>query len=100
MLPRPARHFKASVTYFFFSRAARKLEAPQTFIFFVGPAEMQCFGTPFGHIFYSFRHGEAIGAKLLQSFIRRSTFIDRVSPQLTKHGGGDGGLLTFEENNT
>ena len=48
---------------------------------------------------YYFKHGEVIGAKLLQPFIRRAKFIDRVAPQLKKHGGGDGGFLTFDENN-
>src|SRR5947199_8386945 len=99
MFPRPARHFKASVGYFFFSRAPRKFEALQTFIFFVGAAEMQCFGPLFRQIFYSLKHGEVIGTKFLQSFVRSAKFINRMAPQLKKHGGRDGGFLTFYENN-
>src|SRR5256886_16944746 len=99
MGPSPARHFKGSVAYFFFSRAPRKFETAQALIFFFGPAEVQSFSASLGQILYCFKHGQVIGAKLLQPFIRRAKFIDRVAPQLKKHGGGDGGFLIFDENN-
>src|SRR5438128_1324857 len=99
MFPRPARHFKASVGYFFFSRAPRKFEALQTFIFFVGPAEVQSLSASLGQIPYRFKHGEVIGAQLLQPFVRSAKFINRMAPELKKHGGRDGGFLTFYENN-
>src|SRR5437763_4952162 len=99
MFPRPARHFKASVAYFFFNCAPREFEAPQTFISFIGPAEMQCFGALFRQIFYSFKYGEVVGAKFLRSLIRGAKFIDRVAPQLKEHGGRDGVFLKFDENN-
>src|SRR5437667_12305481 len=99
MGPRPARHFKASVAYFFFSRAPRKFETAQALIFFVGPAEVQSFSASLGQMLYCFKHGEVIGAQLLQSFIRSAKFINRMVPQLKKYGGGDGAFLTFDENN-
>src|SRR5438128_10857298 len=99
MLPRPARHFKASVAYFFFSRAPRKFKTPQTIILFVGPAEMQSFGAPLRQIFYSFKHGEIISAKFLQPFIRGAKFIDRMTPQLKKDGGRGRPFLTFNQDN-
>src|SRR5207244_9473279 len=68
-------------------------------ISFVGPAEMQCFSAPFCQIFYSFKHGEIIGAKFLKSFIRSAKFIDCAAPQLKEHGDRDGGFLKFDENN-
>src|SRR5436305_3780671 len=99
MFPRPARHFKASVGYFFFSRAPRKFEALQTFIFSFGPAEVQSLSASLGQIPYRFKHGEVIAAQLLQPFVRSAKFVDCMPPQLKKHGGRDGAFLTFDENN-
>src|SRR6266403_3852798 len=99
MLPRSARHFKASVTYFFFGRAPRKFKTPQTFIFSFGPAEVQSLSASLGQIPYRFKHGEVIGAQLLQPFVRSAKFINRMAPQLKKHGGRNRGFLTFYENN-
>src|SRR5207249_10983766 len=99
MLPRPARHFKASVAYFFFGRAPRKFKTPQALIFCFGPAEVQSFSAPLGQMPYCFKHGEVIGAQFLQSLIRSAKFINRMTPQFKKHSGCDGVLLTFDENN-
>jgi len=99
MLPKPARHFKTSVAYFFFRRAPRKFETPQALIFSFGPAEVQSFSPSLGQIPYRFEHGKVIGAKLLQPFIRSAKFVDCMPPQLKKHGGRDGAFLAFDENN-
>src|SRR5438045_3832794 len=85
--PGATPHFKASVANFFFRRAPRKLEAPEAFVFFFGPAKMQDLGACICQILYSFGHSEVIGTKLLQSFIRRAKFIDRMAPHPKTHGG-------------
>src|SRR5438874_6242723 len=99
MFPGRTRRIEASVIYCFFGRAPRKFETPQALIFFVGPAEVQSFSASLGQMLYCFKHGEVIGAQLLQSFIRSAKFINRMVPQLKKYGGGDGAFLTFDENN-
>src|SRR5437762_3466855 len=99
MLPRSARHFKTSVTYFFFNCAPRKLEAPEAFVFFFGPAKMQDLGACVCQILYSFGHSEVIRTKFLQSFIRGAKFIDRVSPELEEYGRSERALLTFDDHN-
>ena len=98
-LPRRARHFKTSVAHFFFSRAPRKFKTPQALIFSFGPAEVQSLSASLGQIPYRFKHGEVIGAQFLQPFVRSAKFLNRMAPQLKKHGGRDGGFLTFYENN-
>jgi len=99
MFPRRTRRIKASVTYCFFGRTPRKFETPQALIFCVGPPEVQYFSAFLGQIPYCFKHGEVIGAKLLQPVIGRAKFIDGMAPQLKKYGGRDGASLTFDENN-
>src|SRR5438105_15243457 len=99
MLPKPARYFKTSVAYFFFRRAPRKFKTPQALIFSFGPAEVQSLSASLGQIPYRFKHGEVIGAQLLQPFVRSAKFINRMAPQLKKHGGRDGDFVTYYGNN-
>src|SRR6266481_505950 len=99
MFPRRACRIKANVIYCFFGRAPRKFKTPQALIFSFGPAEVQSLSASLGQIPYRFKHGEVIGAQLLQPFVRSAKFINRMAPQLKKHGGCDGGFLKFYENN-
>src|SRR5438874_12255460 len=99
MFPGRTRRIEARVIYCFFGRAPRKFETPQALIFFFGPAEVQSFSASLGQIPYCVEHGEVIGAKLLQPFIRSAKLIDRVPPQLKKYGGRNGAFLAFDENN-
>src|SRR5438067_9431179 len=99
MFPGRTRRIEASVIYCFFGRAPRKFDTAQALIFFFGPAEVQSFSASLGQILYCFKHGQVIGAKLLEPFIRSAKFIDRVAPQFKKHGGRDGAFLAFDENN-
>src|SRR4030095_202023 len=97
--PSVTPHFKTSIADFFFRHAPRKLEAPETFVFFFGPAKMQDLGACVRQILYSFGHSEVIGTKLLQSFIRGAKFIDRVSPKLEEYGRRERPFLTFDDHN-
>src|SRR5438132_7289144 len=99
IFPRATPHFKTSIANFFFRRAPRKLEAPEAFVFFFGPAKMQGLRACVCQILYSFGHSEVIGAKFLQSFIRGAKFIDRVSPELEEDGRSERAFLTFDNHN-
>src|SRR5438045_9689336 len=97
--PRGTPHFKTSIANFFFRRAPRKLEAPETFVFFFGPAKMQDLGACVRQIFYTLGHSEVIGTKFLQPFIRSAKFIDRVSPKLEEYGRSERAFLNFDDHN-
>src|SRR5437868_4838056 len=97
LIPRATPHFKTSIANLFFCRAPGKFEAPETFVFFRGPAKMQSFRTCLRQTFYSFRHGQVIGTQFLPSFIRGTKFVDRMSPEPEEHGCGERALLVFDE---
>src|SRR5215813_12100763 len=97
--PRATPHFKTSIANFFFRRAPRKFEAPETFVLFFSPAKMQNLGACTRQILYSFGHSEVIGTKFLQPFVRGAKFIDRVSPELEEYGCGERALPTFDDHN-